>query len=150
MKYTDIEKKKISTHELKRLSTIDGTICRFTECSIYGLVKQFAPLQKSISPLVDKLQVHLDMFPEKKKDECKIVEQGFLNYNLCLNVQTSKKHTECDASYTLITVPVQLSQKKILQTKNKGKFELNINEDDTLIIPMDAGTGNYLSGRLIF
>ena len=62
-----MEKKKLSKQEVKRLSTIDDSIRLFTECSIDGLVKQFAPLQKSISPLVDKLQVHLDMFPEKKK-----------------------------------------------------------------------------------
>ena len=84
---------------MKRLSEIDDTIRDFTEGSVDGLVKQFAPLRKTISPLVDKLQVHLDMFPEKEKDEFKIVEQGFLNYNLCLNAQTSKKHTEY-ADYT--------------------------------------------------
>ena len=77
------------------------------------------------------------------------MEQGFLNYNLCLNAQTSKKHTECDASYTLITVPVQLSKKSGLGKKNKGKFELNINEDDTIIIPMEIGTCFTYSGYLL-
>ena len=57
---------------MKRLRTIDDTIRHFTECFIDGLVKQFAPLQKSISPLVDKLQVHLDMFPEKKRTNVRL------------------------------------------------------------------------------
>ena len=95
-KYPDIEKKKITTYETNRLNVIEDNIRCFTESSIDGLTKHFAPLRKSISPLVDKLQVHLDLFPEKKKGECKITEQGFMNYNLCLNAQTSKKHTECD------------------------------------------------------
>ena len=103
------------------MSEIDDTIRDFTEGSVDGLVKQFAPLRKTISPLVDKLQVHLDIFPEKEKDECKIVEQGFLNYKLCLNAQTSKKHTECDVSYTLITVPIQLSKKKKQSSEKKQR-----------------------------
>ena len=85
----------------------------------------------------------------KKKGECKIADQDFLNYNLCLNAQTSKKHTECDASYTIISVPVQLSKKNNLRRKNKGRFELNINEDHTLIIPMDVGTCFVYSGFLL-
>ena len=57
---------------MNRLNMIDDTTHLFTECSIDGLVKQFAPLQKSISPLVDKLQVHLDMFPEKKRTNVRL------------------------------------------------------------------------------
>ena len=57
---------------MNQLNMIDDTIRLFTECSIDGLIKQFAPLQKSISPLVDKLQVHLDMFPEKKRTNVRL------------------------------------------------------------------------------
>ena len=67
----------------------------------------FAPLRKSISPLVSKLQVHIDAFVDKDKKDHKIAEYGFLNFNLCLNAQTAEKHTECDASYNIISVPVQ-------------------------------------------
>ena len=44
----------------------------------------FSPIKKIISPLVDKLQVHLDVFPEKDKDHCKLADSGFISYNLCL------------------------------------------------------------------
>ena len=90
------------------------------------------------------------MYSLRKKGECKLADQVFfLNYNLRLNAQTSKKHTECDVSYTIISVPVQLSKKNNLRRKNKGRFELNINEDDTLIIPMDVGTCFAYSGFLL-
>ena len=39
----------------------------FAEYSIDRMCKKFAPVRKSVSPLVDKLQVHLDVFPEKKR-----------------------------------------------------------------------------------
>ena len=60
--------------------------------------------------------------------------------NLCLNAQTAVKHTECDASYTIISVPVQLEKKVNLRRKNQGKFELNINEELTFLVPIDIGT----------
>ncbi len=44
----------------------------------------FSPIKKIISPLVDKLQVHLDVFPEKDKDHCKLADSGFISYNLSL------------------------------------------------------------------
>ena len=40
-----------------------------------------------------------------KKKEQKLAEIGFITYILCLNAQTAEKHTECDESYTVITVP---------------------------------------------
>ena len=46
-------------------------------------------------------------------------------------------------------MPVQLSKKNSLRRKNKGKFELNINKDDTLIIPMEVGTCFTYSGYLL-
>ena len=62
------------------------------------------------------------MYPLRKKGECKIADQGFLNYNLCLNAQTSKKHTEYDASYTIISDPVQLSKKITFVEKTKDNL----------------------------
>ena len=61
------------------------------EVSIEGMNTHFAPLRKSISPLVSKLQVHIDAFTEKDKKDRKIAEYGFLNFNLCLNAQTAEK-----------------------------------------------------------
>ena len=64
---SDIEKKKTTTYEKSRLSMIDDNMRHFAEYSINRMCKKFAPVRKSISPLVDKLQVHLDVFPDKKR-----------------------------------------------------------------------------------
>ena len=119
------------------------------DISIESMNTYFAPLRNSISPLVSKLQVHIDAFTEKDKKDRKIAEYGFLNFNLCLNAQTAEKHTECDASYTIISVPAQLEKKVNLVRRNKGKFELNINEELTFVIPMDIGTCFIYSGFLL-
>ena len=47
----------------------------------------------------------------QKKHKRKLDEIGFVTYNLCLNARTAQKHTECDASYTVITIPYQVSTK---------------------------------------
>ena len=111
--------------------------------------KHFALLRKSISPLVSKLQVHIDAFPEKEKEIRKIAEYGFLNFNLCLDAQIVEKHTKCDASYTIISVPVQFEKKVNKVRKNHGKFEMNINKELTFLIPMDIGTCFTYSGFLL-
>ena len=67
----------------------------------------------------------MDIFPDKQKNECKLVDQGFVNYNLCLDAQTEQRHTECDALYTIISVPSQLG--KVISKEgggDKGRFEL--------------------------
>ena len=73
--------------QTERLNMLDENICCFMEKTIDNMHTPFTPHKKAISPLIDKLQVHLDIFPDKK-NECKLVDQGFVNYNLCLNAQT--------------------------------------------------------------
>ena len=75
------------------------------EYSLSNISNNLTPLQNTISPLVNKLQVHLDVFTENKKSKQTLAEIGFITYNLCLNAKTAEKHTECDESYTVITVP---------------------------------------------
>ncbi len=50
----------------------------------------FSPIKKSLSPLVDKLQVHLDVFPEKDEDHCKLADSGFILYNYVLMLKRRK------------------------------------------------------------
>ena len=76
----------------------------------------------------------------QKKHKRKLDEIGFVTYNLCLNARTAQKHTECDASYTVITVPNQVSTKFTDGKKYKGKCEININKKCTLIVPLEIGT----------
>ena len=112
--------------------------------------KKFSPLQKTASPLVDKLHPHLDIFPyEESQCHHQLADNGFLNFNLCLNAQTDDVHTECDASYTVISVPKQIPAPKDMYKKNKGRFELNINDACTFVIPMEIGTSFVYSGYLL-
>ena len=71
----------------------------------------FLPLKKHFSIIVDKLQAHLDVFPEMDKDHHKLADSGFISYNSCLNAQMEEKHTECDDLYTIISVLNQLPRK---------------------------------------
>ena len=135
--------------EKKRLDEIEKNSCSFVESKLEGLNVLFSPLRKSISPLVDKLHAHLDIFPEKENKERKIAEYGFLNFNLCLNAQTMDVHTECDASYTIISVPNQIPRKYPAKKKNKGNFELHIDENCMFVIPMVIGTSFIYSGFLL-
>ena len=90
------------------------------ENSISTLSKSFTPIRNSISPMVNKLHVHLDVFPDKLKEDLKLADSGFINFNLCLNAQTELVHTKCDASYTVISVPNQISKSTPVDKKNKG------------------------------
>lgn len=119
------------------------------ESRVYLFNNIFPPLRRSISPWVNKLHVHLDVFPEKTTEDKQLADSGFLTYNLCLNAQTEVKHTECDASYTIIAVPNQLPKTKTDKKKNLAKFELNLNNDKTMIIPMDIGSYFTYSGFLL-
>ena len=116
-----MKRKKISQEQMERLNMLDENIRYFMEKNIDNMHTPFTPLKRSISPLIDKLQVYLDFFPDKGKKECKLVDQGFVNYNLCLNAQTEQKHTECDASYTVIAVPSQLG--KVISKGKKIKAD---------------------------
>ena len=144
----DIEKKKSTAEEISRLNEIEDSIHHFMETSIEKMNIHFTPLRKSVSPMTSKLQVHVDAFVKKEKEHRKVAEYGFVNYNLCLNAQTTEKHTECDASYTIISVPFQLKKKVNLVRKNQGKFEMNINKNCTFVIAMDVGTCFTYSGFL--
>ena len=145
----DVEKKKITNEQNTRLVELENGIRSFMEESINGINRQFGPLRKTISPFVDKLHVHLDVFPELESKNRRIANLGFINYNLCFNAQTAEKHTETDASYTIISVPTQLEKKINSRRKNSGRFELNINDEDTFVIPMETGTTFAYSGFLL-
>ena len=73
--------------------------------------KHFTPLFKTLSPNVANIQLHLDVFDDRNKNDKKLSENGQLNYNLCLNTEMEQAHTECDFSYTVIFVPNQIQSK---------------------------------------
>merc|ERR1711915_236127 len=142
-------RKKITDSQKKTLDDIEENILKFMESRISIFNKIFPPLRRSISPWINKLYVHLDVFPEKESKDKKLADSGFITYNLCLNAQTAEKHTECDASYTIIAVPNQINKAIYERKKNDAKFELNLSDDSTMIIPMNIASLFTYSGFLV-
>ena len=60
-----------------------------------------------------------------------------------------KKHTECDSSYTIISVPDQEKKSNKIGNYNMAKFELNLNEHKALVVPLEFNTILIYSGFLL-
>ena len=89
------------------------------------------------------------MFEDKNQQDIKLHSRGLVNYILCINAEKQQVHTECDSSYTVISVPNQTLSKAKNGFKNRGSFELIINSDSTIVIPMAIGTILTYSGFLL-
>ena len=74
---------------------------------------------------------------------------GILNVHICHNAQTKKKHTECDSSYTIISVPDQEKKSNKIGNYNMANFELNLNEHKALVVPLEFNTILIYSGFLL-
>ena len=73
----------------------------------------------------------------------------YFYFNLYLDSQISETHTEYDASYTVIFVPNQIPREFPCKKKNKGNFELHINDNCLFMIPMIIATSFVYSGFLL-
>ena len=71
------------------------------------------------------------MFDERKKED-ELAMFGLINY--------------CDSSYTIICVPNQSLNKSRQGCKNGDSFEIVINSQYTVVIPMKIGTIFTYSG----
>ena len=72
-----------------------------------------------------------------------------MTFYLCMNAETQQAHTECDSSYTVISVTNQILNEKKNGFKNPCSFELIINSDSTIVIPMTIGPVFTYSGFLL-
>ena len=106
-------------------------------------------LNKTLSPNVANIQMHLNVFEERKKNDYLLPSNGFMNYNLCLNAETKLPHTECDSSYTLICVPNQKLNNHVPGNKNNACFQLVVNSKTTISVPLTVGTILTYSGYLL-
>jgi len=147
--YKEIKYKKITDEEKNELNKNEESCYKIMEAAIDQLNQRFSPLRKTLSPNVAKVQMHMNVFEDRNKKDIKLASNGFLNYNLCLNAKTEDPHTECDSSYTVITVPNQMRNGTIKGYKNCGSFEFIINSQSTIVIPMKIGTNFAYSGYLL-
>ena len=92
----------------------------------------------------------LDIFPEKKREDRHMENNGFINSHLCINAQTEIAHTEHDSSYTVIAVPQQKDTS--LATNGKyclARFEFVVNSYTSVVIPMYPGVIFSYSGYML-
>ena len=66
-----------------------------------------------------------------------------------MDAQTQIQHTKLDASYTIISVPKQITNYKDNEPPKKGRFEFMLNEKETLSIVMHPGLILAYSGYMI-
>ena len=124
-------------------------IFKFSRLSIEKIFSTFGVIQSNIPPNISKLQIHFDLFGKEKKDEYSLQKYGILNAHLCLNAQTRVKHTECDSSYTIISVLPQEKEKTVKGRYNNAEFEFNISNEEAVVIPLRVGTTLVYSGYML-
>ena len=100
--------RKISQYEKDELEEIEEMCYKIMEDAINNINNSCGTFATTLSPNVANIQMHLNVFENRDKDDIKLVSKGFMNYNLCLNAETEQPHTECDCSYTIIAVPNQM------------------------------------------
>ena len=145
----EVKYKKITDDELKELELIEESCYKTMEMAIDRINYCCTPLVKTLSPNISNLQLHLNMFEGKNQQDIELHSRGLVNYNLCMNAETQQAHTECDSLYTVISVPNQILNKEKNRFKNCGSFELIINSDSTIVIPMTIGPVFTYSGFLL-
>ena len=128
---------------------MEETCYKTMEMAIDHVNRKFTPMMKTLSPNIASVQMHLDVFDERNRNDTKLATNGILNYNLCLNAETEQAHTECDSSYTIICVPNQIERKARSGYKNCGSFEFIVNSNCTITVPMYVGTILVYSGFLL-
>ena len=123
------KRKKIPDELELNESLLRQNIFKFSRQSIERIFSVFGVLRQNISPNISKLQIHFDLLAKERTDEYSLQKYGILNAHLCLNAQTRVKHTECDSSYTIISVPHQEQQKPATGLHNKAEFEFNLTNE---------------------
>ena len=144
------QKKRIFTEiQIAARDKLRSKMFRFLHCSIYHIFATFDKLQETISPHIAILQNHFDLYDEEDEDAHNLQNLGILNVHLCHNAQTELKHTECDASYTIISVPDQKNKVSGKGKHNIAKFEFNLTNEKAIMIPLEVNTILVYSGFLL-
>ena len=74
---------------------------------------------------------------------------GFFNCNICFIAETETEHTECDRSYTMITVPDEVGTDSKYGKFNEGRFQFVINANKIVTLPMNIDVSFCYSGFLL-
>ena len=143
------KKGKYATNNVDEKDKLKSKMYDVLYCSVSHIFSTFNKLQDTISPHIVKLQHHFDLHDKDKGTEYELQKRGILNVHICHNAQTKMKHTECDASYTIISIPEHDQNFNSVGRQNKAHFEFNIADDKTLVVPLQSSTILVYSGFLI-
>ena len=108
---------------------------------------------KSLSPKISLIQNQFE-FAAKSNTRKHLIKACFMNNYLCKNTRSLIPHTECDASYTVITVP---GQEKFIKgnksKKNRDAFDFFLKSDSTkksiIVLNLHKGVALCYSGYLL-
>ena len=108
---------------------------------------------KSLSPKISLIQNQFE-FAAKSNTRKHLIKACFMNNYLCKNTRSLIPHTECDASYTVITVP---GQEKFIKgnksKKNRATFDFFLKSDSSknsiILLNFHKGVTFCYSGYLL-
>ena len=143
------KKRKFTDTQLATKDALKHKMFHFLHFSVTHMFSTLRKLQDTFSPHITTLQHHFDFNDETQEYEYKLQKKGILNVHICHNAQTEIKHTECDASYTIISVPNQDKKIDSSGKHNLAKFEFNLDQDKALVIPLEFNTILIYSGFLL-
>jgi len=135
--------------EEKQIKEIENVLFATLSESLSVVGNVCSITKKVASPNIGNIQFHVGISSNGIKVQDDLFKNGYVNSHLCLNAETREFHTECDSSYTIISVPSQLSRSNEKGEFNKGHFEMKINEKKILVIPMSVGTTFTYSGFML-
>ena len=146
-KYTTKKKNNDSQKNTLTNYEIEDVIFSYLSKNIEMLCKKIPNLKTVLSPDVSKLQLHFDL--SDKEQLCsskKMFKYGLLNGHMCVNARTKVAHTECDTSYTMISIPKQydLNFKRL-----EPCFNFILNDDSIIVIPMSEHISFIYSGYML-
>ena len=145
---TKMEKeKKVNESSRTHHEFIENKLYSHIHQGLKQLSRHLPNIIKVIAPKISKLQSHFDLVNKEDTHEKKeLFENGILNCHICINAMTNESHTEMDSSYTLINVPKQIDPN---YRRLNTKFCFHINENTTIIIPMDERIVFLYSGYML-
>lgn len=143
------KKRKFTDDQITGRDDLKKKMFHFLHCTVSHIFSSIHNLQHAISPHVAILQNHFDLVDKTQEDQFNLQKKGILNVHICHNAQTEMKHTECDASYTIISVPDQGTKKSKDGKQNLAKFEFNLDEKKALVVPLEINTILIYSGYLL-
>ena len=145
------KEKSISKTEKNRMDEtmerLENTIFSHLDEEVNYLSKQLPSIRMALSPYVRKLQNHFDLSDDENLESViRMFKAGLINGHLCVNARTKDHHMECDASYTMISIPKQYDRN---YTKLNPRFRFIFNDETEMILPLLEQTSFIYSGHML-